>query len=291
MAARKLKSSNKAKSNKNRVRSSKLKRNSKKSGGNLINRIIDKLPFELHVPGYQYCGPGTKLKKRLARGDPGKNPLDAACKAHDIAYDQYKESSERNKADKTLQKEALKRVFSKDASFGERAVALGVAAAMKTKRTISGKGIAKKKKRMVRKKQRISFAHLVKHAKVAIKEFRPDNLNSAVKVALNSTRKVKKGKYIREPRTIKLPSIKGGVLPLVPIFAGLGALGSIIGSATGVASAINNFRKGQKELGESKRHNEAMEAIALGQKNGRGYYLHRSKAGRGYYLKRFPKNQ
>lgn len=290
MGARKLKSRNKTQKNKNRVRNIRLKRNKNKFGGNLINRIIDKLPFELHVPSYQYCGPGTKLKKRLARGDPGKNPLDAACKTHDIAYDQYKDSSERSKADKVLQKEALKRVFSKDASFGERAVALGVAAAMKVKRSISGKGLAKKKKRKAKKKQQVSFAHLVKHAKVAIKEFKPDNLNSAVNVALTSTRKIKKGKTIREPRTIKLPSIKGGVLPLVPIFAGLGALGSIVGSAAGVASAINNFRKGQKELSENKRHNETMEAIALGQKNGRGYYLHRSKAGRGFYLKRFPKN-
>lgn len=290
MVAYKQKSSNKTKENKNRGKNIKLKRSRKKFGGNLIDRIIDKLPFELHVPSYQYCGPGTKLKKRLERGDPGKNPLDAACKTHDIAYDQSKDSNERSKADKILQKEALKRVFSKDAAFGERAVALGVAAAMKVKRTISGKGIHKKKKRMVKKKPGIPFAHLVKHAKIAIKEFKPDNLDSAVTVALASTRKIKKGKKILEPRTIKLPNIKGGVLPLVPIFAGLGALGSIVGSAAGVASAINNFRKGQKELSENKRHNEAMEAIVLGQKNGRGYYLHRAKTGRGYYLKRSAKN-
>lgn len=290
MVASKLKSDNKTIKTKNRVKNITLKRSRKKSGGNLVNRIIDKIPFELHVPSYQYCGPGTKLEHRLARGDPGKNPLDAACKIHDIAYDQYKDTTERNKADKILQNEAVKRVFSKDATLGERAIALGVAAAMKVKRTISGKGMSKKKKRMKRKKQRISFAHLVKHAKVAIKEFKPDNLHSAVNVALASTRKVKKGKNIIEPRTIKLPSIKGGVLPLVPIFAGLGALGSIVGSAAGVASAINNFRKGQKELSENKRHNETMEAIALGQKSGGGYYLHRPKAGRGYYLKRFAKN-
>ncbi|XP_074096719.1 uncharacterized protein LOC141525915 [Cotesia typhae] len=35
----------------------------------LFNNIINKLPLELHIPGYQYCGPGTKLAKRLARGD------------------------------------------------------------------------------------------------------------------------------------------------------------------------------------------------------------------------------
>ena len=50
-----------------------------KRGRGLDNKIINKLQFELHIPGYQYYGPGTKLAKRLARGDLGINPLDAAC--------------------------------------------------------------------------------------------------------------------------------------------------------------------------------------------------------------------
>ncbi|KYN10235.1 hypothetical protein ALC57_17633, partial [Trachymyrmex cornetzi] len=39
--------------------------------------------FELHIPGYQFCGPGTRLEKRLARGDRDINPLDAACREHE----------------------------------------------------------------------------------------------------------------------------------------------------------------------------------------------------------------
>ena len=35
---------------------------------------------------HQYCGPGTTFKYRLARDDLGINPLDVACKEHDIAY-------------------------------------------------------------------------------------------------------------------------------------------------------------------------------------------------------------
>ena len=38
------------------------------------------------MPGYQYLGPGTKLKKWLARGDPGKNRQDRIAKQHDIDY-------------------------------------------------------------------------------------------------------------------------------------------------------------------------------------------------------------
>lgn len=33
------------------------------SGSGMLNKIINSLPFEVHLPGYQYCGPGTKLEK------------------------------------------------------------------------------------------------------------------------------------------------------------------------------------------------------------------------------------
>lgn len=61
---------------------------------------MNNLLLELHLPGYQYCGPGTKLAKRITRGDPGINPLDAACKEHDIANSENRENIEaRNSAD------------------------------------------------------------------------------------------------------------------------------------------------------------------------------------------------
>ena len=287
MTARKELKMKKTKTNKKSVKCCGVKVSKiKKLGKGLIDQVIDKIPFEMHIPGYQYCGPGTHLKKRLDRGDPGINPLDAACKTHDIAYSENKNSTERGKADKILQYEALKRVLSSNASISERAAALGVAKAMDMKRTFSGLGLSKNKN-----KKPISFTNLVKNAKLAIKEFKPDNLDAAIKIAMASTREYKKGKNVREPRTIKLPSIKGGILPLVPIFAGLGALGSIVGSAAGVANAINNVRKGQKELDENKRHNQTMETIALSDHKGSGFYLQTFKKGHGYYLKRFPKNQ
>ena len=51
-----------------------------KIGNGVVNSLINNLPVELHIPGYQYCGPGTKVVKRIVRGDQGINPLDAACK-------------------------------------------------------------------------------------------------------------------------------------------------------------------------------------------------------------------
>jgi len=58
-----------------------------KHGGGLVDKLSNTLPFEAHIPGYNFCGPGTKLQKRLERGDQGINPLDEACKEHDVVND------------------------------------------------------------------------------------------------------------------------------------------------------------------------------------------------------------
>lgn len=52
----------------------------------LLNRVLDALPEELHLPRYKFCGRGMKLEETLARGEYGINELDKACHEHDIAY-------------------------------------------------------------------------------------------------------------------------------------------------------------------------------------------------------------
>ena len=47
-------------------------------------------------------GPGTKLKKRLARGDPGINQLDRIAKQHDIDYSKARHLKDKHKADRTM---------------------------------------------------------------------------------------------------------------------------------------------------------------------------------------------
>ena len=73
-----------------------LPRPVKKEGSGIANAIIDHLPFELHLPGgYQYLGPGTKLKKKLREEVAPLNPLDAAARDHDQAYSKTTSTSER----------------------------------------------------------------------------------------------------------------------------------------------------------------------------------------------------
>lgn len=115
-------------------------------GEGLVNKTINSLPFEAHLFGYQFCGPGTQLEKRIARGDIGINPLDAACKEHDIAYSTNKDSlSKRHEADHKLQEQAWQRVKSSDASVGEKAAAWLVTNVMKAKRKL-GMGLRRKRK-------------------------------------------------------------------------------------------------------------------------------------------------
>ncbi|KAL6256600.1 hypothetical protein P5V15_012711 [Pogonomyrmex californicus] len=58
-----------------------------------------------------------------------------------------------------------------------------------------------------------------------------------------------------------LPTVKrGGLLPIFPI---LGALGSLIGGAAGVAKAVNASKTARRQLEELQRHNRAMEGHGL----------------------------
>lgn len=176
-----------------------VKKNSKRSGvkrgRGLLNTLIDKLPMEVHLPGYQYCGPGTKLDERLARGDKGVNKLDGFCK-NDIAYATHKNSKERYVADKKLGAEAFRRVFSKDASMGERAASLLVSAAMKAKTGLSkiGGGIKKfnctKKPKKSKKSKKIAFSTLVKDVKNTIKKSKARApIDSVIQAAIVSAKK------------------------------------------------------------------------------------------------------
>ena len=42
---------------------------------------------EYHIPGYNYCGPGTRVVTRhCVDNNKGINELDEACRIHDIEY-------------------------------------------------------------------------------------------------------------------------------------------------------------------------------------------------------------
>lgn len=308
--------------------------------GGFVNNLINKLPVEIHLPGgFQFCGPGTKLEKRLKRGDPGINPLDKACKVHDIAYSKFKNLEDRHKADEDLEQAAWNRFNSKDVSLGEKSAAWFVTTVMKAKRKM-GMGMrgsrrrrkfsnkiknankpkkgafVKRKIGMGTKGNRRKFSNKIKNVskpkkgaaaaakrkmgigmmsnkrffneiKNAIKTTKKGDgsFNSIIKHALTAAKRIVKNvggtKKIKLPRVISIPKV-GGIIPfLVPIFAGLSALGALAGGSAQIANAVNKAK-------ESARHNKTMEAIALSKKAGSALYLKPYKKGAALYLKPYP---
>lgn len=232
-------------------------------GGGLVNSLINNLPFEIHLPGYNYCGPGTRLRERLLRGDRGVNELDNACMKHDIAYNNFSNLEDRHKADLELLNMAKQRMKSKNSGRGEKLASWLVKKVMKAKTKI-GAGTR-------------SFKSIVSTIRNRLKKSKPRSDNKAIKIAYSAAKKlIKNKKGVALPRVIPLPK-SGGILPLIPIFAGLSALGALAGGAAGIAKAVNDHKSAKKNLGEAQRHNKMMESIALG----KGLYIKPYKKGSG----------
>lgn len=290
----------------------KTKKKEKKAYG-LIDRVINKMP-EIHIPGYQYCGPGTELQKRLARGDPGINKLDEACKKHDIAYDSIQDSKERRRADKKLIGQAFRRVYSRDANMNERLAALLVSGVMGAKMGLTKIGLGLKnnnkrkrvnnmtrKKRLTLKKKTlkrkrilnarnsISFNKLVRKADTAIAESER-KLESNHDNLLAGFRKVSKmgrGKtIIKCPRVLELPEYGAGLI------SRLTAL-----SAAGVFPRTSRaVKKAFERIGDVMRHQRYRnfdQKDLPDLKVARGLYLSYKPnvQGSGFYLKPYYKGQ
>lgn len=145
-----------------------------------------------------------------------------------------------------------------------------------------GLGIAKKSikmsdsppgKRKIKKTKKSAkkvLTEAIKDAENILNVANPVNVDEASKLALigalASVKKQKVPKKIMDknkPRVIPVPKV-GGMLPLVPIFAGLSALGALMGGSASVANAALAANKAKESLYEANRHNKLMEAIALG---------------------------
>ena len=76
----------------------------KQHGGRVdAQHLLTRFGRELLWPGYRFMGPGTRLEKRLKRGDKGINRLDHLAKRHDIEYFNAKTNlTHKWKADKRM---------------------------------------------------------------------------------------------------------------------------------------------------------------------------------------------
>ena len=71
-------------------------------GGSLLNKALNNLPFEMYLPGRNFTGPGTKLKKRLKPDLTPKewskpvNRVDKGAYHHDVCYLKNDDTTTRN---------------------------------------------------------------------------------------------------------------------------------------------------------------------------------------------------
>ena len=83
-----------------------------REGGSLLSKAINNLPFKMHLPGHNFTGPGTKLKKGLnpdltpKKWSKPVNRVDKAAYDHDISNLKNNDTATRNAVcDKNLLKD------------------------------------------------------------------------------------------------------------------------------------------------------------------------------------------
>jgi Domain of unknown function (DUF5679)/Phospholipase A2-like domain len=88
------------------------------SGGDLVGMLdkvskntqlpLQKFPGEIHIPGMYFAGPGTRLDYRLNDDGSPKawswpvDRVDQAAYYHDLAYNEYKDTENRNIAEREM---------------------------------------------------------------------------------------------------------------------------------------------------------------------------------------------
>ncbi|XP_045777884.1 uncharacterized protein LOC123875870 [Maniola jurtina] len=150
----------------------------------VLNWFINHLPFELHLPGYNYCGPGTKSYKKK-----GINQLDEYCKEHDIAYQQSSDLSDRHKADIKLMNMARNRITASDASLEEKIADKNKAMIAKVKYG-AGLGINKAAKDISGGGLKKQLKYIISHTNKHLKKLKPKGKNMAIKLAMAAAKEL-----------------------------------------------------------------------------------------------------
>ena len=151
-----------------------------------LDAVIDLLPFEMHVPHYKFCGPGTMLAERIERRDIGIKPLDEACQQHDLVYTDS--NSDRRQANRVLAQYAFSRMLADETPSNERTVAMMTACCMVSKITFEKnvsriKNVMKKRDKKDKKSKR---GQIKKDKKKKKKEQKPKNKKKINKIISNN---------------------------------------------------------------------------------------------------------
>lgn len=99
---------------------------------------VSDIPFEAHLPGYQFCGPGTKFDERTSKGQTGINSLDNACMKHDAVYNSSQIKNDENRRKRAAADDELIQAASSfrknSSSLKDKAAGLATEGAMRAKK-------------------------------------------------------------------------------------------------------------------------------------------------------------
>jgi len=146
------------------------------------------------------------------------------------------------------------------------------------------------------KNQKKNLGKAIKNKKSLTLRLSKNNLNGDIPILLTNAQKNNINKAIKNKTGIdlnlsntQLQNLKkhGGFLPLLPlILGGLSAVGSLAAGGSQIAKAINQAKANERQLSETKRHNEMMESKLF---SGKGLYKKCAKChGKGLFLGRSP---
>lgn len=110
-----------------------------------------------------------------------------------------------------------------------------------------------------------TFKNIVSLTKKHIKKLKPKCKKAAIDLAIAAAKELASDSesVVNIPRIIPVPKV-GGVLPLIPIFAGLSAAGGLVGGAAGIARAVSAIKSARERLQELRRHNQKMDELCIG---------------------------
>lgn len=120
---------------------------------------------------------------------------------------------------------------------------------VKTRTKTSGAGFSK------------VFKNMISKTKKHLRNIKPKCKKAAIELAIAAAKELASELPVEVPRVIPVPKT-GGVLPLIPIFAGLAAAGSLAGGPVGVLKAINAI-KSAKKLFQKESH-EKLKSLCIG---------------------------
>lgn len=156
----------------------------------------------------------------------------------------------------------------------------------------------RRRRRLLKRGGKISLKGIIGRVARALKEFNPvetsaTNVKTGLALARHYVREAGGKRKIRVtvPRVLPVSKIGGFLFTIPAIFGALSAIGALSGGAAGIAKAVNDAKGATKQLEENKRHNKAMETIAIKTPitTRHGLYLKPYRSGLGLYFMTQPK--